>query len=100
MRVSTVPVTTTLVTLEVQSPGGNDSVSLVHAQYCRENNPDKRTGLYINLDVAPVVHGLFSYNSHSSHERPVLVLNVKALITDNKFCWGNTPDKHTVKLLK
>ena len=25
---------TTLVTLEVQSPGGNDSVSLVHARYC------------------------------------------------------------------
>ena len=34
LRVSTVPVMTTLVTLEVQSPGGNDSVSLVHAWYC------------------------------------------------------------------
>ena len=34
LRVSTVPVMTTLVTLEVQSPGGNDSVSLVHARYC------------------------------------------------------------------
>ena len=52
LRVSTVPVTMTLVTLEVQSPGGNNSVSLVYARYCQENNPDKRTGLYINLDVA------------------------------------------------
>ena len=52
------------------------------------------------MDVAPVEHGLFSYNSHSSQEQPVLVLPVKALMTDNKFCSGNTSDKHTVKLLK
>ena len=57
---------TTLVTLEVQSPGGNDSVSHVHARYCIVNyqrNRIRTFSIYMGETVIPaelLVRNLFS----------------------------------------